>query len=58
VAEAPHTVVGPVTDKLKRFQPVGWYALLGAAIYRQNSLQLVRTSATLNGLGGAVDYSA
>lgn len=58
VAEAPHTVVGPVTDKLKRFQPVGWYALLGAALYRQNSLQIVRTSATLNGLGGAVDYSA
>lgn len=58
VAEEPHTVVGPVTDKLNRFRPVGWYGILGAAVYRQNALQILRSKATLNGLGGAPDYAA
>jgi N4-gp56 family major capsid protein len=58
VAEEPHTVVGLQTDKLKRFSPVGWYGILGASLYRQNALQLVRSSASIAGLGGAVDYSA
>lgn len=58
VAEDPHTVVGPQVDSLKRFQPVGWYALLGAALYRQNALQIIRSSASLSGVGGAPDFSA
>lgn len=57
VVEAPHTVVGPVTDKLKRFQPVGWYAILGAALYRQNALQIVRSRSTIDGLAGTIDYA-
>lgn len=46
----PHTVVGPVVDKLKRFFPVGWYAFLGWTLYRQNALQLVKTTSSINAL--------
>jgi len=58
VAEEPHSVVALQVDTLKRFQSVGWYGILGSAIYRQNALQIVRTGASLAGLGGAVDYAA
>ena len=43
----PKIVVGEVTDKLRRFYPVGWYGMLNMALYRSESLQIVRTSATL-----------
>lgn len=43
----PRIVVGEITDKLKRFYPVGWYAFLNAATYRSESLELVKTSSTL-----------
>jgi N4-gp56 family major capsid protein len=46
----PHTVVGPVVDKLKRFFPVGWYAFLGWTLYRQNALQLVKSTSSINAL--------
>lgn len=49
-AVEPHVVVGPQIDKLKRFYPLGWHALLGWAIYRQEALQLVKTSSTLQAL--------
>lgn len=59
VAENPHTVVGPVVDSLKRFQTVGWYGLLGATIYRANSVMVIRSSSALDGVGGSsVDFSA
>jgi N4-gp56 family major capsid protein len=29
VAIAPHIVIGPVTDRLQRFQPIGWYCYQG-----------------------------
>lgn len=48
--EEPHVVVGPQTDKLKRFFPIGWYALAGWAIYRPTALQTVRTSSSIAGL--------
>lgn len=43
----PHIVVGEVTDKLRRFYPVGWFGFLNMALYRSESLQLVKTSSTL-----------
>ena len=46
VAYEPKVVIGPVTDKLMRFRPIGWKALLGWAIYRQASLFRVETSST------------
>jgi N4-gp56 family major capsid protein len=49
-AVEPHVVIGPQVDKLKRFFPVGWHALLGWAIYRQEALQVVKTSSTVQAL--------
>ncbi len=52
----PHTVVGPVVDKLKRFYPIGWHAFLGWTLYRQNALQLVVSESSLE-TGSLVDHS-
>jgi len=35
----PHTVLGPVTDKLKRFQPLGWHTYTGFDTLREASLR-------------------
>lgn len=50
VAIDPHIVVGPVVDKLKRFQPLGWYGLLGWGLYRPQSLRKAYTSSSLAGV--------
>jgi N4-gp56 family major capsid protein len=47
IVEEPRIVVGEVTDKLKRFYPVGFYLFGGWAMYRSEALQLVKTSASL-----------
>jgi len=46
VAREPGVVIGPVTDKLERFRPIGWKGLLGWAIYRQEALYRIHTSAS------------
>ena len=48
VAEEPHVVIGPVVDKLMRHRPLGWYGVLGHAIYREEALFRVETSSTIN----------
>lgn len=48
VAEEPHTVIGPVTDKLMRHRPIGWYGVLGWARYREAALHRVETSSSIN----------
>ena len=50
VAEMPHTVVGPQTDKLKRFFPIGWYSLMGNAIYRSAALVTAQTASSIAAL--------
>lgn len=54
IAEAtaiePHTVLGPQTDKLKRFTPIGWHGLLGWSIYRPEAIVKVQTTSTLGAL--------
>jgi N4-gp56 family major capsid protein len=40
--------VAPPIDALDRFFRTGWYALLGVSIFRQNAVQLLKTSSTLN----------
>lgn len=54
VAEAvgydPHIVVGNVTDKLKRFAPLGWKFLGGYGLYRPESLRKVYSTSSLAGL--------
>jgi N4-gp56 family major capsid protein len=47
VAEEPHMVVGPVTDKLMRLRPMGWYGVLGHAIYRDEALYRVESSSSI-----------
>lgn len=43
VSREPQVVIGPVTDKLMRHRPLGWKALLGWAIYRQEALYRIET---------------
>jgi N4-gp56 family major capsid protein len=47
VAEEPHVVIGPVTDKLMRFRPIGWYGVIGWARYREESLFRIDTAASI-----------
>lgn len=42
----PHTVPGPVTDKLRRFVPWGWYWLGAYGVYRQASIIRVESSSS------------
>lgn len=46
----PHIVIGPQVDKLKRFFPIGWYGHAGWAIYRQEAIQVARTSSSISAL--------
>lgn len=48
VAEEPHVVIGPVVDKLMRHRPLGWYGVLGQAIYRDEALYRVETSSSID----------
>lgn len=50
MAEDPHIVLGPQTDKLKRFFPIGWYALGGWALYRPTALLTVKTQSSIGSL--------
>lgn len=47
VAEEPHVVVGPVVDRLMRSRPIGWYGVLGHAIYRQDALFRIESSSSI-----------
>ena len=46
--EMPTVVMGPVVDTLRRFQPVGWKALLGYGGFRAASLRGVLSSSSLS----------
>ena len=48
VAEEPHTVVGPVTDKLNRHRPLGWYGALGWARYREAAGYRVESTSSID----------
>jgi N4-gp56 family major capsid protein len=48
VAEEPHTIVGPVTDKLMRHRPLGWYGVLGWKRYREAALWRIESSSSIN----------
>jgi N4-gp56 family major capsid protein len=47
VAEEPHTVIGPVTDKLMRLRPIGWYGVIGWNLYRPEALWRVQTASAV-----------
>ena len=46
----PHIVIGPQTDKLKRFFPIGWDMFAGFAIYRPQALVTVKTASSIGAL--------
>jgi N4-gp56 family major capsid protein len=43
----PHMVLGPVTDKLRRFQPLGWHAYVGWDTLREDALRRVISASTI-----------
>ncbi|MHC4278499.1 MAG: N4-gp56 family major capsid protein [Planctomycetota bacterium] len=43
----PHMVMGPVTDKLKRFQPLGWHFYAGWDTFREAALRRVVSSSSI-----------
>ena len=45
--EQPSIVFGPVTDTLRRFNPVGWYHLAGWGIFRQACMQRIESSSSI-----------
>ena len=47
VGYEPQVVVGPVTDKLMRFRPIGWKALIGWNIFRDESLYRIETTSSI-----------
>lgn len=47
VAVEPNVVLGNVTDKLMRFRPLGWYALMGHAVYRDAALYRIETGSSI-----------
>lgn len=49
IADA-HVVVGPQVDKLRRFFPIGWLYHGGWGIFRQEAIQVVRSSASISAL--------
>lgn len=58
VAVEPGVRIGPVVDKLNRFRPIGWYTLLGVTRFRENALEIVRSSSSLEGITTAYDPKA
>jgi N4-gp56 family major capsid protein len=45
-----HVVVGPQTDHLRRFFPMGWLFHGGWAVFRQESIEIVKSSSSVAGL--------
>lgn len=50
VLEEPGVVLGPVVDKLQRFRTVGWYGVLGWALYRDEALVTVHSGSSVAAL--------
>lgn len=48
VADEFHIVAGPITDKLMRFRPLGWYGVAGWARYREEALVRIETSSSID----------
>lgn len=47
VAEEPHVVIGPVVDRLMRQRPIGWYGVLGHAVYRNEALYRIESASSI-----------
>jgi N4-gp56 family major capsid protein len=47
-AQEPHIVIGPVVDRLARFRPIGWHAILGWSLYRTAASYKLWTSSSIH----------
>lgn len=47
VVEEPNAVISPVIDKLQRFTGLGWYGILGWALYRDESIVRLEDSSSV-----------
>lgn len=47
VAEEPHTELGTTTDSLNRFRKIGWYGILGQAVYRDEALFRIESGSSI-----------
>jgi N4-gp56 family major capsid protein len=47
VAEEPHTIIGPVVDKLMRFRPIGWYGVIGWKRYREAAIVRLENASSI-----------
>lgn len=43
----PRVIPGPITDKLRRFQPLGWYHFVGYGIFRNEALRRVESASSI-----------
>lgn len=43
----PQVVLGPVTDKLRRFVPIGWKHFAGYSVYRQAALYRIESASSI-----------
>jgi N4-gp56 family major capsid protein len=50
VAQEPGVVIGPVTDRLMRFRPIGWYGVLGWSRYREAALYRIESGSSIAAL--------
>ena len=50
VSQEPGVVIGPVTDRLMRFRPIGWYGVLGWSRYREDALYRIETGSSIAAL--------
>lgn len=48
--ESEHVVIGPQTDHLRRFFPIGWLYHGGWAVYRQQSIEIVKSASSVAAL--------
>jgi N4-gp56 family major capsid protein len=48
VADEFHIVAGPITDKLSRFRPLGWYGMAGWKRYREEALVRIETTSSID----------
>lgn len=44
---APIVIIGPVTDKLRRLQPIGWHWYGAYGVFRQAALRAVETASSI-----------
>jgi N4-gp56 family major capsid protein len=53
----PQVVEGPITDRLRRFKPLGWYWFGAYGVFRQNNLYRYETASSIGGTSTTQDPS-